>query len=778
MFTIRAQRTVQFQGNQGTTLEGVQVELFGRKGDRHDLLTTKSCQYESDSGNFSCSGPVEIELNAPRAPQSAQPVTAHSVASPTAHSRQPIYLETSSLTYNQARSMATTTAPVKWRYGAASGSAVGLTYATRDGWIELQRDVAANWPVKGPKGSTAPTVLKLTAAHLRYAKDEQRIEMAGPVQISEGDRRIEAGHAIVHLDTQNRLTGALFDGGVSASDPTGASSLTARAASLQAEFDPSSGEVRQLDANGSVQVESRRGPASGTTRLTADLVHVGFVGAHFHPDQGFATGNVHLMAEPDQTPHAVAKASTQSQGSLRSEELNAGQVQFAFHPADGTLDRANTVGAGRLVLVPASAKEGKRVVTAGQFLMAFDRQGRLTNLRGMAPTRIVFEPAPNAPAGAVAADSRAANLQAKLNPTSQAVESLQQSGRYQLFDGDRQATADQADYSADESVVTLTGKPALRDPDMRMAAYRFVFQLATNSAEGYGHVTSTHFGPLQEAAPGQAAQVKSSVSSAPGLPPAGPGGKGARERATSRALSGTSDDPASSDTTNVLAERVTADRSKQLVHYEGHVRAWHGPDVVEAPSLDIYRADRRIVAAHGVLTSDLAAAPWKTDAQQDSSPTVSRTGSAASGSHNPKAKPEVAQPVTIRADRLEYLELGRTAAYRGHVRMDQAGATLEADRLDAFFSKAAPGQPSELERAVANGSVTVVEPGRRATGDHAEYFAAEGRIELSGGPPTLCDTEKGFTTGQTLTFFMRSDTLQVDGGQGFRALSKHHYSAQ
>jgi lipopolysaccharide export system protein LptA len=108
--------------------------------------------------------------------------------------------------------------------------------------------------------------------------------------------------------------------------------------------------------------------------------------------------------------------------------------------------------------------------------------------------------------------------------------------------------------------------------------------------------------------------------------------------------------------------------------------------------------------------------------------------------------------------------------------MDHAGATLEANQLDAYFSKSTPGQPSELKRAVATGSVTVVEPGRRAAGDRAEYFAADGRIELSGGPPMLYDTEKGFTTGRVLTFFTGSDSLQVDGGQGSRALSKHRLS--
>ncbi|HEY6428238.1 MAG TPA: LptA/OstA family protein, partial [Acidimicrobiales bacterium] len=326
---------------------------------------------------------------------------------------------------------------------------------------------------------------------------------------------------------------------------------------------------------------------------------------------------------------------------------------------------------------------------------------------------------------------------------------------------DQQATANQADYSADTQVLTLTGNPRLADPDTRMRADRFMVHLATNTAEGLGHVSSAHFGPFQE------------TPKAPSPPLLrGEGDRKVSEGTlASRAGTTTID---SSDTTNVLADRVTADRASQYVHYEGHVRAWHGTDVVESPSLDIYRADRRIVSGYGVVTSGLApgrakGGPATTDAGHNGE---------VDPASNLAAAPE---PVTIRADRLEYFDLGRKAMYRGHVRMDASGATLQAERLDAYFTSAGAAQgiateATKLERAVADGNVTVVEPGRRAAGDHAEYFTAEGKLVMTGGPPTLYDAKAGFTTGQTLTFFTASDTLIIDGGKGSRALSKHTLS--
>ena len=132
-----------------------------------------------------------------------------------------------------------------------------------------------------------------------------------------------------------------------------------------------------------------------------------------------------------------------------------------------------------------------------------------------------------------------------------------------------------------------------------------------------------------------------------------------------------------------------------------------------------------------------------------------------------------AQPVVIQADRLDYFDAGRRANYRGSVRLQTENTTLQADSVDVFFSDTASVERTELERAVAEGKVIVVQPGRRATGNRAEYFAREGRILLSGGPPTLYDAEKGFTSGQRLTFYIHDDSLRVDGGDESPTLSRH-----
>jgi lipopolysaccharide export system protein LptA len=773
VFTVRAQRSTDLKNGQGTILDGVLVEVFGRTGKQHDLVKANRCQYDSSSGNFSCTGPVEIELDAP---QGVQTVSESAAGPGTLHGRHPIYLNTSGLVYNQKAGLLTATGRVDWRYGPASGSAVGLAYATRDGSLELDHDVAATVPVRSPAESRtepSPSLVQLSAAHLRYAKSERQVELTGPVHAVEGSRQADAGHALLDLDAQNRLIRALLDDGMRAEDTSEGASRTAQAETVEAGFDPATGDLTGLNASGDVHLQSQS-ETGATSQLVADQGHISFVGAHFHPVRGEAAGNVRVTSEPGSARGGAQTTEVRTSpvsGGLAREELEAANLEFTFRPADATLDEAHTVGAGKLSLVSADPKTGNRVIRASQFLMAFDTKSRLKNLGGLGPTRIVFEPAKNAPRGTVAMASQGDSLLATLDPASGGLQSVQQVGHFQFVDADRQATADRADYSSDGDFLTLNGSPVVSDPNTHIQADHIVMHLATNSAEGVGHVRSTHTGGLPE--DGQTIQQQGFNSHS------GTAGQG--------------------DVTNVLADRVDADRNQQIFRYLGHVRAWRGQDVIDGPELDIYRLERRIVADSGVMTSDLEPTPPKNSRpgeQNSGSAAIEVTAGSSSeinvtnrGTNPPSplfsvknsqgtvtGKPGAAQPVTIRADHLDYRDLEHKALYRGHVRMDASGATLGCDRLDAYFTVPEPGEPSQLDHAVADDHVVLTEPGRRGTGDHADYFAGEGKIVMTGGPPSLYDVQKGFTTGRSLTFFTQDDSLLVDGGSGFRSRSEHRLS--
>jgi lipopolysaccharide export system protein LptA len=373
------------------------------------------------------------------------------------------------------------------------------------------------------------------------------------------------------------------------------------------------------------------------------------------------------------------------------------------------------VGPGRLVIDPSDPKAGQRIITAGQFLMTFDALSNLETLRGRKPTHIVFPPLKGAPPGSVAQESTADQLLATFDEATHALKEITQTGNYTFHDGDRNASAQESVYVAASQGVTLTGDPELWDAESRARCERLYFDLGSDTAVGTGKVRSTHLATGDRRPDGQAP-----------------------------------------DPTNVLADRMVAQRRGQVMHYEGKVRAWRGADVVESTSLDVFRTSKRMTSGSQVLTSHLQPASYAPGTARSTGPPRHET-----------------RPLTVRADFLEAFDEGKQASYRGHVKLQTETTTMEGDKMDVYFSRLGTTQESDVERAIAQGHVVVEQPGRRATGEHGEYFADTGKIVLTGGPPAIRDDQKGFTTGQRLTVFVHDDRLLVEGGDGTPSLSQH-----
>jgi lipopolysaccharide export system protein LptA len=391
-------------------------------------------------------------------------------------------------------------------------------------------------------------------------------------------------------------------------------------------------------------------------------------------------------------------------------------VRFAFRPDTHGLKQAETAGPGRLTISPTDPKSGEKVINAGQFLMTFDPRSRIESLRGTAPTQVLFHPPASAPPGSSIQQSSADLLTAIFDPGTQTLREVRQTGNFQYQDGDRQASADDAHFDAQTQSVLLLGHPQVWDPSSRVKAQKISIDMRTSTATGEGKVQGFH---LQPPPPG-------SLPSRTGPLP-----------------------------TNVLADKMVARKQSQTIHYEGHVRAWNGTDVVQSTALDVFRAEKRVSSGSQVVTSFLQPA--------------STTNSPGGTSHSTAGT----RPVTIHADSLEYFDQGRRARYHGNVRMVTEGTTMQSDRLDVYFTQGDTMGGSEVDRAEADGHVRITQPGRLGTGDHAEYFAGSGKLILTGGPPSVVDEEKGSTTGQRLTFFIHDDRLFVDGGDQSPSLTKH-----
>ncbi len=706
VFVIHAARTLAYKQGGSTVLKDVYVEYFGQSGNRYDILRTPEGVYNPATGNLSTPGDVELVLNA--SPSQMQDLAArpgqsiHQSATDANAARAPVYIRTSKVASTDHGTQLESDTPVRFHLGDVSGSARGVIYGSEKGEIVLKQDVQATF--HSAKGAQPGAPIEMSASRLRYAGPAEGVQLWGPVKVHQGARMVTASQGSISLNAQNRITEILLKGHAHALDRTRDGQVQLQSDVLRGHLDPGTSRLSKLEAAGHVLGESTQGGA--LSKVSARDIVLNFDPATHVPANGVAIGQVHLTIAQSQSGQSAPSPSRTPGGKLAKEDLATEKLLFSFRPKGKNLREAETAGPGTLVLYPESTKAGNRTVTAARFFMDFDSASHLERFRGTGGTKVVFAPPPDSPKQTPAV-STAQEMVATFDPATESVQSVEQHGDFHFQNGAIEAKAERARDLAREQKLILTGRPEVWDSSTRARAEQIVILLATDTAEGIGGVHAIHTDPRD-----------------PSAPP-----------------------------TNVVAHRMVADRRSQVVHYEGQVRAWRGTDVVESPSLDVYRNERRVSANSRVVTSHLQPAPAGTDEH--------------------KRSPSGPRPLTIRADRLEYLDAGQKARYAGNVELRTEDTRIDADRLDVYFSSGRKQANSEVERAVAEGHVKIVQPMRYAKGENADYDAQTGKIVMTGGPPTVYDTEKGSMTGQRLTFYIHNDRLLVEGKANSPVISRH-----
>ncbi len=78
---MQASKSTDFKGQNISLLEDVKITVFGKSGDRNDVIHTHSCNYSKGDGAIQCSGEVLMELQSAAAAERArqEPSSAPSV---------------------------------------------------------------------------------------------------------------------------------------------------------------------------------------------------------------------------------------------------------------------------------------------------------------------------------------------------------------------------------------------------------------------------------------------------------------------------------------------------------------------------------------------------------------------------------------------------------------------------------------------------------------------------------------------------------------------------
>ena len=195
--------------------------------------------------------------------------------------------------------------------------------------------------------------------------------------------------------------------------------------------------------------------------------------------------------------------------------------------------------------------------------------------------------------------------------------------------------------------------------------------------------------------------------------------------------------------TQGTANRVTSEGRNRVIHYDGNAVVWQAANRIAADKVDIDRETKSVVATGKVVSQ------------------FQEAGKTA--------------VTVVRAPRMVYTDQDRLALYSGGVDFVRDALSIRSATLRAFLNDQNSGKESRTNRALADGSVEIVQtaPGRKriGTGEHGEYVPAEAKVVLSGGTPQLADSMRGNTKGDQLTYFTNDERLLVNGAPQKQAQS-------
>jgi lipopolysaccharide export system protein LptA len=745
LYTVRASKVTHFKDK--VVLNDVSILLYGKEGDRHDVIETQECEYDPASKSLAIAGEVTMRLGIPPADSARK-------REDTAPGQDPdsVSIVTTGLMFDQTTGVVSTGSLVRFQFAQGRGTARGALYDPGSQQLTLRSAVHFLLSEPGaPDGGTASiarttpgtnsTPTDVRAASLRFRRGDSVVYLAGPVELTSGSRTLRAGESEILLDESRQARRVRLEQGVVGVDRSDGQSADVHARRGLLELSDR-GRLSSLHLEENVEWST----SAADSRLDSRPLRQGRaqdVRLFFSQPAGIlerivAVRNVQMVLRdardsPSQ-PARTARTRGQTFGvsgaasaGAETQTLSAAEVEMTISPDGKVLQSVTARPDSTLDLAPFNPDEQRWRITGQEFRMSFDGAGNLTQFAAERAVRVIAEPQ-RGPADRRLSTSD--HLSATLDPRTRSVSRIEQLGHYQYQDSGKQARADRAEYSGNGDAVTLSGEGSVWNSTGKLSASRITMGGSSGEVQAEGNVSTTF------------------------LPAASPG----------------------MDETNpihAVADRLQYDSTTGKAQYEGRVRLWQGSNLLQADRVDLDRKQRQMEASGKVYSVMLQQA-------SDLGASSKRSQSAPPGSA------EAGAPAEIRSMRMVYQEGERRAVYQGKTSLRSASSTVSAEQLEIFLIPAGlvPAGAStgdsggaQIEHAVATGEVVILdsqrnskrESGRRATADRAEYFPGQDLFRLYGKPAAVWDPQRGSTQGVRLTYRVADDRILVEGEPGLPA---------
>lgn len=194
-----------------------------------------------------------------------------------------------------------------------------------------------------------------------------------------------------------------------------------------------------------------------------------------------------------------------------------------------------------------------------------------------------------------------------------------------------------------------------------------------------------------------------------------------------------------------VSDRAEFQHNTGIAIYTGNARAWQEDNFVRGNQLTL-RREQKMMEANGAVQSALYQAKRK----------------------DPNGAQQIV-PVFATAERMTYSDADRVLHYERNVDIKQGTERMTSEVADVYMLR----DKNEVDKTIAQRNVVMTQPGKRGTGDWAQYVAADETFVLTGNPARVDDTEQGVSESRRITVFLREDRVVSDGApQGNNAAGR------
>lgn len=179
----------------------------------------------------------------------------------------------------------------------------------------------------------------------------------------------------------------------------------------------------------------------------------------------------------------------------------------------------------------------------------------------------------------------------------------------------------------------------------------------------------------------------------------------------------------------VTAESGEFDHVQETGLYSGNARAWQENNYVRSDTLLLKQKEGRMFA-NGNVQSVLYDTKKREKGRESS------------------------VPVYASAAKMNYNRENRFLQYEENVDIRQGSDRITGGRADIYMN-----ERNEMSKSIFEKDVVITQPLRRATGDWAQYVAADEIAILRGNPARIDDQENGASQGAQVTVYMRENRV-------------------